>query len=197
MEFRDGTLVTDRQPSSLDELVLDVSEILDGSDIQYAVVSGYVAVLLGRARATEDIDVITEEFSEQKAVELANSLQGAGYWGSAMPLDRLYETLDDGLPIRIAEEGHRIPNVECKFAHDEYDRASLHDTRTVRFGDREFTIGSLELQIAYKLDMGAEKDFEDALYLHEILEPTLNTDELEGYVEQLGVESEYDKLRRT
>jgi hypothetical protein len=197
VEFRDDVLVIDRPPSSLDELVLDITEILDGLDIEYAVVSGYVAVLLGRARATEDIDVITERFSETKADELADSLRDAGYWGSAMPLGRLYETLDDGLPMRIAEEGHRVPNVECKFAGDEYDRASLTDTRTVRLGGREFTVGPFELQIAYKLDMGAERDFEDALYLHELLEPNLNTNELEAYVEQLGVESEYGKLRRT
>jgi hypothetical protein len=157
MEFRDGVLVIDRPPSSLDELVLDVTEVLGRSDIQYAVVSVYVAVLLGRARATEDIDVIAERFSEAKADELVGSLRAGGYWGSAMPLDRMYEILDDGLPMRIAEEGHRVPNVECKFASDEHDWASLNDTRTVRLGGREFTLGSLELQIAYKLSMGAER----------------------------------------
>jgi hypothetical protein len=51
VEVRDEVLVIDRPPSSLDELVLDVTEILDGLDIEYAVISGYVAVLLGRARA--------------------------------------------------------------------------------------------------------------------------------------------------
>ncbi len=197
MEFRDDTLVIDKPPSSLDELVLDITGILDGVGIEYAVVSGYVAVLLGRARATEDIDLITERFSEAKADELAGSLGDAGYWGAAMPLDRMYETLNDGLPLRIAEENHRVPNVECKFVADEYDRASLNDTLTVRLGGRKFTVGSLELQIAYKLSMGAERDFEDALYLYELLEPNLNTRELESYVEQLDVRNEYDKLRQT
>lgn len=197
MEFRDDTLVIDKSPSSLDELVLDVTEILDGIGIKYAVVSGYVAVLLGRARATEDIDVITERFSEAKADELTENLRDAGYWGSAMALDRMYETLNDGLPVRIAEESHRVPNVECKFAVDEYDRASLNDTLTVHLSGTEFTVGSLELQIAYKLGMGAEKDFEDALYLYNLLEPNLNTRELERYVERLDVGSKYEKLRRT
>jgi hypothetical protein len=43
--------------------------------IEYTVVSGYVAVLLGRSRATEDIDVITEPFSKATATELAGRLR--------------------------------------------------------------------------------------------------------------------------
>ena len=77
--------------------------------IEYSVVSGYVAVLFGRSRATEYIDVITERFDEGTADELAKRLREAGYWGSAMPLDDLHKTLADDLPARIAEEGHRVP----------------------------------------------------------------------------------------
>lgn len=66
---------------------------------------------------------------------------------------------------------------------------------TVRFYDDALKIGSLELQIAYKLRMGAQKNFEDALYLYHLLGSTLNTTRLEGYVEELGVEDEYEQLR--
>ncbi len=45
--------------------------------------------------------------------------------------------------------------------------------------------------------MGGEKDYEDALYLYQLLESNLKTRELELYVEQLGVEDEYGRLRRT
>ena len=142
--------------------------------IEYSVVSGYVAVLFGRSRATEYIDVITERFDEGTADELAKRLREAGYWGSAMPLDDLHETLADDLPARIAEEGHRVPNVELKFASDESDRISLDNAISVRLGGETLRVGSLEFQIAYKLDMGAQKDYEDALYLYEVAEPNLN-----------------------
>jgi hypothetical protein len=92
-----------------------------------------------------------------------------------MPLEDLYETLSGGLPVRIAEDGDVVPNVELKFASDEYDRASLRNTTTVRLAGREIRIGSLELQIAYKLGMGTPKDFEDALYLYEVVGRNLNT----------------------
>ncbi len=195
MEFTDDGVVVDKPTNGLDRLVLDVTAVLDDLGVRYAVVSGYVVVLLGRARATEDIDVIVERFDETVADELATALQEAGYWGPSMPLDELYPTLADDLPIRIAEADHRVPNVELKFASDEYDRASLENTATVHLPDGSIRVGAFELQIAYKLGMGAQKDFEDALYLYETLEGTLNTSELEAYVQRLGVQDEYDQLR--
>ena len=195
MEFTDEGVVIDKPPSDLDRLILEVGDILDDVGIGYSVVSGYVAVLFGRSRATEDIDVITERFDEETADELTNRLQEAGYWGSAMPLDDLHETLSDDLPVRIAEDGHRVPNVELKFVSDEYDRISLDNAISIRLGEEILRVGSLEFQIAYKLDMGAQKDYEDALYLHEVVGPSLNRTALEEYVTKLGVEDEYEQLR--
>lgn len=197
MEFTDDGVVIDKPPSDLDRLVLDVVAVFDDVGVEYVVVSGYVAVLFGRARATEDIDVIAERFGRDTADALADGLTEAGFWGPAMPLDGMYETLADDLPVRIAEDGHRVPNVELKFATDEYDRASLRETVSVQFGDETLRVGAFELQIAYKLHMGTRKDFEDALYLYQVVEPTLNNARLESYVERLGVEEEYERLERT
>ena len=194
MEFTDEGVVIDKPPSELDRLMLEVGDVLDAVGIEYSVVSGYVAVLFGRSRATEYIDVITERFDEGTADELAKRLREAGYWGSAMPLDDLHETLADDLPARIAEEGHRVPNVELKFASDESDRISLDNAISVRLGGETLRVGSLEFQIAYKLDMGAQKDYEDALYLHEVAGPSLNRTALEEFVTKLGVEDEYGQL---
>ena len=43
MEYDGETLVIDRTPSELDEMVLEFTEILDEVDIEYVSVSGYVA----------------------------------------------------------------------------------------------------------------------------------------------------------
>ena len=197
MEFTDGEVVIEKEPSELDELVIDVVRILDEVGIEYVVVSGYVAVLFGRARATEDIDVLVEPFDEATADEAVDRLRDAGYWGSAMPLEDLYETLSDDLPVRIAEDGDIVPNIELKFATDEYDHLSLQNTVTVRLSGNEIRVGSLEFQIAYKLGMDTPKDFEDALYLYEVIGRNLNTNRLEGYVERLGVEDAYERLQRS
>jgi len=63
--------------------------------------------------------------------------------------------------------------VELKFASDEFDHISLDNAISVRLGGEPLRVGSLESQIAYKLDMGAQKDYEDALYLHEVAGPSL------------------------
>lgn len=195
MEITDDEIRIDKPPSELDALALDIVRTLDAVGIEYAVVSGYVTVLLGRSRATEDIDVIVEQFDSRTADALASRLRNAGYWGPAMPLEDMYETLDDGLAVRIAKNGDLVPNVEVKFATDRYSKLSLANTVTVTLNESAMRIGSLELQIAYKLGMGAERDFEDALYLYNLLGPSLTTPQLEEFVEELDVESEYDRLR--
>lgn len=45
--------------------------------------------------------------------------------------------------------------------------------------------------------MGAQKDFEDAIHLYATTGTNLNRRALERYVERLGVEEEYDRLRGT
>lgn len=195
MEFTDGEVRIQRSPSELDRLVPDVVSVLDDVGVEYAVVSGYVVVLFGRARATEAVDVITERFDADTAAGLADRLAREGFWGPAMPLETSYETLADDLPVRIAEDGHRVPNVELEFATDEYDRSSLRETLTVRLGDETLRVGSLELRIAYKLHMDTPKDFEDALYLHQVADPTLNTAKLDPFVDELDVRDAYDRLR--
>lgn len=197
MRFEDEAIIIEKDPNDLDELVLDVTSVLDDLEIEYAVVSGYFAVLLGRSRATEDIDVIVDSFSQETAEELATCLREAGYWGSAMPLDSLYQMLSEGSVVRVAEDGHRVPNVELKFPSDEYDRASLENTISVRLNDRELQAGELELQIAYKLYLGSEKDLEDALYVYKLTEQTINTQKLEEYARRLDVETEYERLTRS
>jgi len=195
MDFTGDGVVIDKPLNDLDRLTLDVVGTVESAGIEYAVVSGYVAVLFGRARATEGIDVILGNIDQESANTLATELSNAGYWGPAMPLEDLYSTLSDGLPIRMAEEGHRVPNVELKLATDEYDSASIADAITVRLPEGSVRIAPIELQIAYKLGMGAQRDFEDALYLYEVAGRTLNRDALESYVRDLGVEEEYDELR--
>ena len=51
-----------RELSELDKLVVDFIGILE-KHIKYVIISGYISILLGRARATEDIDVFIEEIS--------------------------------------------------------------------------------------------------------------------------------------
>lgn len=195
MNFEENQIVVEKEPCTVDELILGVATVFERHELDYVVVSGYVAVLLGRSRATEDVDVLIQQPDEATAAAVADDLREAGYWGCAMPLSELYVTLSDNLPVRIAEKGDRVPNVEVKVVGDDYDRLSLSETTTVSFGDQTLTIVQPELQIAYKLGMSAQRDTEDARHLYHTLGENLSTEALETYVRRLGVEDQYARLR--
>lgn len=193
--FRNGELIVEREPNELDQLAISFTAILDELDIQHVYVAGYVAVLTGRARTTQNVDAFLEPLDEPRVEQLAVALDEHGMWGPAMPLDDMYEMLSNGDNIWIAPEDQVIPHVEAKFARDESDYTALENSLTARVGDAAVPIGPLKLEIPYKLYLGSEKDFEDALHLFTLFEETLRTAELERWVEKLGVESDYERLR--
>lgn len=197
LKLRDGVLVVDRETNDLDELAIRFSTILD-VDVNHVFTSGYVAILAGRSRATEDIDVLLKPLDDETIARLASRLKDDELWGPAMPLDSMAEMLTGGDNIWIARDGEMVLHLEVKFVDDEYDRASLKNKITARISSvgAELPIGPLELRIAYKLYLGAQKDFEDAVHLYAMFEETLSTREIEQWVEKLGVEDEYERLKR-
>jgi len=197
IELLDGTLVVDRDPNDLDELAIQFSSQLNDVGINHVFISGYVAILTGRARATEDIDVLIERTSTDKIDQLVAELTGEGLWGPAMPLDSMAEMLDDN--IWVARDGEMVPHLEVKFVSDEYDRSSLENRITAHLTtvDAEIPIGPLELQIAYKLYLNTPKDFEDAVHIHSLFEESLSIPQLERWVRKIGVEDDYEQLKQT
>jgi len=200
MELSDHTLTVSRELSELDKDVLEFTRILDACKVDYVIVSGYVAILTGRSRSTEDIDVILESLSETETEQLVTELKNHGYWGMAMPLDEMYSMLSEGSRIRIAEDGEMYPNFETWFVSNDVEREALSSPLTVMFDEGQIEISPLELQIAYKLrlaqaaDSLSGKDFEDALHLYLTFEERFNTEQLETYVKELGVEDYYAEL---
>ncbi|ELY91962.1 hypothetical protein [Natrinema altunense] len=202
MELSDDTLTVSRELSELDKDVLEFTQILDACEVDYVIVSGYVAILTGRSRSTEDIDVILESLSETETEQLVTELKDHGYWGMAMPLDEMYSMLSEGSRIRIAEDGEMYPNFETWFVSNDVEREALSNPLTVTFDEGQIEISPLELQIAYKLrlaqaaDSLSGKDFEDALHLYLTFEERFNTEQLETYVNELGVEEYYAELKQ-
>lgn len=196
IELRDRTLVVDREPNRLDDLAIRFSTILGRLDIEHVYIAGYVSILAGRARSTEDVDVLIGDIDESTADELVAILEAEGFWGAAMPLDSLYEMLANGDNIWVAPQDQVTPHLEVKFVSDEFDRASLENAITARIDEETIPIGPLELQIAYKLYLGAQKDLEDAVHLYTLFQQSLSIGRLEAWVSKLDVEAEYDRLKR-
>ena len=194
VELTERGLVVDREPNRLDELAFGFSEILSRLDIDHVFVAGYVAILAGRSRSTEDIDVFIERCSAERLDRLVAELEREGYWGPAMPLSEMYGNLANETNIWIAPDGEMTPHLEVKFPGDEFDDASLANTVDAHVGGHTIPIGPLELQIAYKLSLGGRTDLEDAAHLYTVFGETLSHDRLETWVTRLDVEKRYERL---
>lgn len=192
--LREDELVVERSANELDELAIAFSEILSQLDIDHVFIAGYVAILTGRARATDDIDVLIERLPESDIVDLVETLEANDYWEPAMPLEEMYENLSAGTNIWVAPDDQMTPHLEIKFPTDEFDRASLANAINAHIADPTIPIGPLELQIAYKLYLGSRTDFEDAAHLYTLFRESLRTERLESWVEKLDVHEQYAQL---
>jgi len=102
----------DKVENELDKLVLDFVKILE-KHAKYVIVSGYVAILFGRNRASEDVDIFVEKFPDfEKFMEeiLMNN-----YWIVNEDPEAALSMLEEGLAIRVAKKNTFEPNFEIKF----------------------------------------------------------------------------------
>lgn len=196
VKLTDSGLVVDREPNRFDELAIEFSDLASQLGINHVFVAGYVAILTGRSRSTEDIDVFIEPCSKSEIDALVAELEAADYWGPAMSLSEMYGNLSSGTNIWVAPDGEMSPRLEVKFPRDEFDRASLSNAISATVGGETVPIGPLELQIAYKLALGTRTDLEDAAHLYTLFGETLSTAQLEYWVEKIGVEKEYVQLTK-
>src|SRR3989338_4893669 len=175
MEFSKGKITFDKELSDLDRFVLDFVDILNFCKIKYVIVSGYVSILFGRSRATEDIDLFIENISRESFNEFMKNVDEKEMWALNSDDDtELYSMLKDNLAIRIAKKGKAIQNFEVKFPKKDTDFFSLNNPIKVILNDNEILISPLEMQIAYKLYLGSEKDIEDATHVYEMFKDNLD-----------------------
>ena len=57
MDYSNETIRFNKELGNLDEFVVDFTSILMKEGIDYVLMSGYVAILFGRNRESEDIDI--------------------------------------------------------------------------------------------------------------------------------------------
>lgn len=184
-----NNIIFDKETNELDNFVISFIEILDSLQINYVIVSGYVAILFGRSRATEDIDVLIEPIQKEKFSKFYGAIIAKDYWilNSTNEKDA-FELLKERLSIRIAENKKVIPNFELKFVKDASDKYSIDKKMRVKIGEKELFISPLEMQIAYKLYLGGEKDIEDAYFLFSLFKDKLNNEELKSLIKSLKAE---------
>ncbi len=179
-----------KEKNEMDDLVFSFSKILEVLGIKYSIVSGYVAILFGRSRLSEDIDILIENMKYEKFVNLWNELS-KDFWCIITddPKSAYYKYLNNGYAIRFSLKDKIIPNIEIKFPKSEIERWTIENAITTHINGDEIKISSIELQIAFKLYLGSEKDIEDAKYLYSFFEEGIDGNSLEHFIKKFNVEN--------
>ncbi len=195
-EFKGNKILFERRLSNLDKLVLRFVKILGKLEIDYVIISGYIAILFGRSRNTEDVDLFIEEMPLEKFRKFWKELEKQGFecLNTSKPEDAYRDYLKEMVAVRFAEKGMIQPNFELKFPKTKYNRYSLeHKVEVLLNRERLFT-SEIELQIAFKLSLGSDKDFEDARHLYKVFKEDLDIGLLKRQIRELRVEKEAGKV---
>jgi hypothetical protein len=195
-EYKENEIIFNRELSSLDKIVLKFVKILDKEKIDYVIISGYIAILFGRSRNTEDVDLFIERMSFDKFENFWSALEKAGFECINVfePKEAYEEFLLKRTSIRFAEKGKWQPNFELKFPNNKENFYSIKNKVKVLLNEKELVTSEIEMQIAFKLKLGSDKDFEDARHLYKVFKEHLNTNKLQSHIAELGVEKEAEQI---
>jgi hypothetical protein len=172
------------------------AETLNELGVRYSVIAGYVAILFGRARRSDDIDFITYPLAEDEFLKFCLLLRDRGFKlvqgdiGSESSIRKVYEGyLERGFSIRFTYGDLILPNIWFKTARSPLQYYGIDNSLTVIVNKKHLIkIAPLELQIAYKLYLGSEKDLGDAVFLYTLFRQALNHQELHKWLSTLGVD---------
>lgn len=186
MKFGKSTITIDRELSDLDIFTLEFITILK-KFTHYVIVSGYVAILLGRARASEDIDIITSKMDSSTFKSFMKELKQKDFYClNTEEVKDMYEYLTENIPIRFAKKDTIIPNIEMKWAKNKFDKIALEKTIKIHLNKRSLEISQLELQIAFKeAVLKSPKDLEDARHMRKVAEKYLDISVIQKYKEMM------------
>ncbi|PIN84462.1 hypothetical protein COV61_00045 [Candidatus Micrarchaeota archaeon CG11_big_fil_rev_8_21_14_0_20_47_5] len=175
----------------MDKFVLSFCDILRKNSINYVLVSGYVVIVFGRSRNTEDVDILFEDCGQEKFEKLFADLEKAGFACiQAKDAKSAYSVyLTEDLAIRFYTGDSPIPNIEFKFAKTALEKDTLDGKTSLMLNSKELFISPLEIQIAYKLYIGNEKDINDARYLYRLFKDNLNIAKLSACARDLNVKT--------
>ena len=95
--------------------------------------------------------------------------------------------MDKATAIRFSLKEKWEPNFEIKFPREESAFYSLDQRIEVLLNGHPIYTSELEMQIAYKLGMGSEKDIEDAVHVYRVFKEQLDKELIMDHMRQLRV----------
>ncbi len=195
IDVSDGRIVLNKELNDLDRLVIDFVSVLDKSNVKYVLVSGYIAILFGRSRSSEDIDVIVERMPEGRFLALSEEIaKSFDCIITADPKNAYDNYLTKRTSIRFARKGEFVPNMEFMFPKaQDLDNWVLNNRLEVILNGISLKISPIELQIPYKLFLSSSKDIEDARHLYMIFKDKLDKHLLAQFLIKIDKKGRFNK----
>ena len=178
--------INGKELNDLDKEVINFVKLLS---CDYVIVSGYVTILFGRSRTTEDVDIIVSIKNYKEFYKIWKKVYAKGYYciNEDDPKEA-YAIISEGSSIRFARNNKIFPNFELKIPKNTVELTAINEKLKVKLGKEKINISPIELQIAYKIYLGSDKDYEDARYLYLLLLKYIDKDKLKMLIKSLGVE---------
>src|SRR3989338_2703715 len=169
--------ISDR--SVLDKFVLSFCAIVE-KHAKYIIVSGFVAIASGRARGTEDIDMILPRLSNKVFSGLHKDLVKNGFECLQSEDEKeIHSYLQDNLSVRYIWNDKHIPEMEVKFAKDGIDAMQLKDRVKLPLTGLDIWFSSINVNVAFKEGyLKSQKDIEDAKHLRIVYSELIDEGEI-------------------
>jgi len=163
----------------LDKFCIDFCKITE-KHTTYIIVSGFVAISSGRARATEDIDMIIPRISLNKFEKLHQDLSKKFVCMQSDDFKEIYnDYLKENLSVRYTYKNKSLPEMEIKIAKDGLDNYQLATKTKLKLTGLGVWFSTIEMNIAFKEEyLKSPKDLEDARHLRIVYSEDINEDEI-------------------
>jgi hypothetical protein len=135
-----------KEQNKLDRFVIEFTSFLNTLQLRYVVVSGYVAILFGRNRTSEDVDIIVEKINFDTFSRVWNTISDSFYCINTKKMHDAYEEyLCNEVSLRFAKKNTFIPNIKFKFPKNDLDEWTLQQRLKILLNNHHFFISPLEL----------------------------------------------------
>ena len=180
------------------ELLTRVVQVLDESGIDYMVTGSVVSGIQGEPRATHDVDLVVA-LSTNHVDSLVAAFSSDEYYLSRVSVE---DAIRNGSMFNLlaVDEGDKVdfwiltdePFDQSRFGRKYSDDVFGH---TLKLSSPEDTI--LAKLRWDKMYGGSEKQFTDALRVYEVQHKTLDTDYIDRWAAELGVEERWRQLQQS
>lgn len=180
-----------REVTNLDILNTFTKEFVEivSKYVECIIVSGFIAIISGRTRGTEDIDLLMRKVDFETFSKIHKDLLDHNFSCiNSSNITEIFEILSEKSSVRYTYKNTLLPEMEIKFEKDILDSYQFETKTKLKLSDIDIYYSLIEMNIAFKEEyLTSQKDIEDALHLRLVYEDEVNEREIKKIKQMLRV----------